>query len=141
MCSGRTSVKSTGDAVTEHDPYVPIVREPELPRVAAAARALTPELERLRSAVGDRTDLLATLYASRALAADDEHGRVHGLVIQADGLLWPELSDLARLADPALDPARHGGTGTWHPECPECRGTLAAARVHAWRRFRTVGPS
>ena len=127
--------------MTEPDPYVPIVREPELPRVSAAARALAPDLERLRLAVGDRTDLLAGLYASRAIAADDEHGRVHGLVVQADGLLWPELSDLAWLAGPALDATRHGGTGTWHPGCRECRGALAAARVEAWQRYRTVGPS
>ena len=126
--------------MTEHDPYVPIVREPELPRVVAAARALEPELERLRQAVGERTDLLATLYASRALAADDEHGRIHGLVIQADGLLWPELADLARLAGPALDPARHGGTGTWHPDCPDCRGAVAAARVTSYHRYRTIAP-
>jgi hypothetical protein len=127
--------------VTEPVPYVPIVRAPELPRVSAAARALAPDLEDLRAAVGHRTDLLAGLYASRALAADDEHGRGHGLVVQADGLLWPELTDLAWLASPALDPARHGGTGTWHPGCRECRGALAAARVAAWRRYRTIGPS
>jgi hypothetical protein len=122
------------------DPFVPIVREPELPRVSAAARALAPDLEGLRAAVGDRTDLLAGLYASRALAADDEHGREHGLVVQADALLWPELTDLAWLAAPALDPSRHAGTGTWHPVCRECRGAVAAARVAAWHRYRTIGP-
>lgn len=122
------------------EPYVPIVREPELPRVSAAARALRPDLEGLRAAVGDRTDLLAGLYASRALAADDRHGRGHGLVVQADGLLWQELADLAWLAEPSLDPSRHGGTGTWHPGCRECSGALAAARVAAWHRYRTVGP-
>lgn len=127
--------------MTEPDPYVPIVREPELPRVSAAARALEPELESLRAAVGDRTDLLAGLYASRALAADDDHGRVHGLVVQADALLWPELADLAWLAEPGLDAGRHGGTGTWHPRCRECRAAVAAARVRAWRRYRTIGPA
>ena len=126
--------------MTEPDPYVPIVREPELPRVSAAARALAPDLEPLRSAVGDRTDLLAGLYASRALAADDDHGRGHGLVVQADALLWPELTDLAWIAGASLDPARHGGTGTWHPTCRECRAAQAAARVAAHHRYRTIGP-
>ncbi len=122
-------------------PYVPIVREPELPRLTAAARALEPELDRLRAAVSDRPDLLAGLYAGRALAADDEHGRREGVVVQADGILWVELDDLARLAEPALDPAQHAGPGTWHPHCPDCRGALAAARVRSHRRYRTVGPT
>jgi len=121
-------------------PYVPIVREPDLPRMAAAARAIEAELERLRAVVADRPDLLAGLYAGRALAADDDHGRRHGLVVQADGLRWVELQDLVRLAGPALDPAQHAGPGTWHPNCPDCRGALAAARVRSHRRFRTVGP-
>jgi hypothetical protein len=129
-----------GGRVTEQEPYVPIVREPELPRLAAAARAIEAELERLREVAVDRPDLLAGLYAGRALVADDEHGRRHGLVIQADGMLWAELEELARLAAPALDPARHAGPGTWHPACPDCRGALAAARVRSHRRFRTVGP-
>ncbi len=121
-------------------PYVPIVREPDLPRMAAAARAIETEVERLRSVTAGRPDLLAGLYAGRALVADDEHGRIHGLVVQADGLRWIELEDLARLAEPALDPARHAGPGTWHPSCWECRGALAAARVRSHRRYRTVGP-
>jgi hypothetical protein len=125
----------------EQPPYVRIVREPELPRLTAAARALEPELERLRAAVQDRSDLLAGLYVARALAADDEHGRQHGVVVQADGMFWAELDDLARLAEPALDPARHGGPGTWHPRCPDCRGALAAARVRSHRHYRTVGPA
>jgi hypothetical protein len=33
--------------------------------------------------------------ASRALNADDDHGREHGLVSQADQLRWPELQALA----------------------------------------------
>jgi hypothetical protein len=126
--------------MTEPDPYVPIVREPELPRISAAARALAPDLESLRLAVGDRTDLLAGLYASRALAADDEHGRIHGVVVQADGLLWPDLVDLAWLATPALDPRRHGGTGTWHPNCRECRASTAVAHITTHHHYRTVGP-
>lgn len=121
-------------------PFVPIVREPDLPRLAAAGRAVEAEMRRLRDMVADRPDLLAWLYAGRALVADDDHGRRHGVVVQADGLLWAELEDLADLAEPALDPTRHAGTGTWHPDCPRCRGAQAAARVRSRRRYRTIGP-
>lgn len=127
--------------MTEPKPYVSIVREPDLRRLAAAARAIEAELERLRSVAADRPGMLAGLYAARAVVADDEHGRGAGLVVQADGLRWTELDELARLAEPALDPTRHAGAGTWHPHCPDCRGALAAARVRAHRRYRTVGPT
>jgi hypothetical protein len=127
--------------VTEPKPYVSIVREPDLRRLAAAARAIEPELERLHSAAAGRLDLLAGLYASRAIVADDEYGRGAGLVIQADGLRWAELDELARLVEPQLDPTRHAGAGTWHPHCPDCRGALAAARIRTHRRYRTVGPT
>jgi hypothetical protein len=121
-------------------PFIPIVREPELPRLTAAGRALEVEIPRLRDLPADRDDVRAAIYAARALVADDDHGRAHGIVVQADGLLWPELDDLARLAEPVLDPGRHAGPGTWHPDCPDCRGAQAAARIRTHRRYRTVGP-
>ena len=97
------------------------------------------------------------LYTSSTVALDATTGKIKGhfqytpnesfdwdegreLVLDSYASFSPELADLAWLAETALDPARHGGTGTWHPLCRECRGALAAARVHAWRRYRTVGP-
>ena len=90
-------------------PFIPIVREPDLPRLTAARRAIEAEIPRLRALPHVRDDILATLYAGRALVADDEHGRQHGFVVQADGLLWPELDDLATApADPvAARPTHH----------------------------------
>jgi hypothetical protein len=121
-------------------PFVPIVREPDLPRLTAAGAAVRVELDRLSAAGVDRADVVAGLYAARAVVADDQHGREHGLVVQADRLRWDELEDLVGLAGPVLDPARHAGTGTWHPACPACRGAQAAARIRNHRRYRTVGP-
>jgi hypothetical protein len=126
--------------VTEQ-PFVPIVREPDLPRLTAAGGAVRAEIDRLAAAgLVDRADLAAGLYAARALVADDKHGRAHGLVVQADGLRWSELEDLVGLAGAELDPARHAGTGTWHPGCAACSGAQAAARIRRHRRYRTVGP-
>lgn len=143
MCSGRAS-SSAGGRVTDQ-PFVPIVREPDLPRLTAAGAAVRAEMDRLTAAGVDRADvdradLVAGLFAARALVADDDHGRGHGVVVQADGLLWAELEDLVGLAGPVLDPARHAGTGTWHPNCPACRGAQAAARIRTHRRYRTIGP-
>ncbi len=121
-------------------PFVPIVREPDLPRLTAAGAAVRAEMARLSAAGVDRADLVAGLYAARAVVADDNHGRGHGLVVQADGLHWDELEDLVGLAGPVLDPARHAGTGTWHPACAACRGAQAAARIRTHRRYRTVAP-
>ena len=122
-------------------PFVPIVREPDLPRLTAAGAAVLTEMERLTAAGVDRADLVAGLFATRALVADDQHGRNPGIVVQADTLRWDELEDLAGLAGPVLDPTRHAGTGTWHPACPACRGAQAAARIRGHRRYRTVGPT
>lgn len=136
---GSSVVEQRGGRVTEQ-PFIPIVREPELPRLAAARRAIEAEIPRLRSLPHVRDDLVAALYAGRALVADDEHGRQHGVVIQADGLLWAELDDLATLVEPLLDPRRHAGPGSWHPDCSSCRAAQAAARLRTHRRYRTIGP-
>jgi hypothetical protein len=136
---GSNVVEQREDCVTDQ-PFIPIVREPTVPRLAAARRAIEAEIPRLRALPHVRDDILAALYADRALVADDEHGRQHGLVIQADGLLWPELDDLATLVEPVLDPRLHAGPGTWHVDCPSCRAAQAAARLRTHRRYRTVGP-
>jgi hypothetical protein len=120
--------------------FIPIVREPDLPRLAAAGRAIEAEAPRLAGLPPDRIDVVAAIYAERALVADDDHGRAHGLVVQADGLLWAELDDLARLVAPLLDERQHAGPGSWHADCPGCRGAQAAARIRTHRRYRTVGP-
>ncbi len=93
--AGRGGAQNGDGMADEQPPYVPIVREPELQRLAAAGRAVLAELSRLHDAVGHRPDLLAGLYAARALVADDEHGWRHGLVVQADSLRWTELERLA----------------------------------------------
>lgn len=125
----------------EERPPVRIVREPDLRRLAEATRAVLAEFDRLRELVGHRPDVLAHLYAGRAVRADDDHGRALGLVVQADELRWSELDQLVRLAEAALDGDRHGGVGTWHPRCADCEAVLAMARIRSRHRYRTVGPA
>jgi hypothetical protein len=43
-----------------------------------------------------------------AIAADDDHGRAHGGVVQAHGLRWDELYALADLIASAVDVKHHG---------------------------------
>ena len=87
------------------DPAI-IVREPDLPRIAAASRALLAELIRPRPSGQWATDHLALMLASRALNADD-HGRETGLVIQADGIAGPNSS-----SSPNSPPKCSTSTGT-----------------------------
>lgn len=117
-----------------------IVREPELPRVTAAARAIAAELLRPRPSGMWTPEFLAPAFAGRALSADDDHGRRHGVVVQADDLRWAELDALAELVEPLIDPREHGGTGTWHPRCRTCSAIAPHRRITAHRRYRTVGP-
>jgi hypothetical protein len=124
----------------EQPPYVPIVREPDLRRLAAAARAVLAEFDRLRELVGHRPEILAHLYAGRAVRADDDHGRSQGFVVQADELRWSELEQLVRVAESHVDTGGHGGAGGWHRDCPDCAAVLALARIRARHRYRTVGP-
>ena len=138
--AGRGGAQNGDGMADEQPPYVPIVREPELQRLAAAGRAVLAELSRLHDAVGHRPDLLAGLYAARALVADDEHGWRHGLVVQADSLRWTELERLAELVAPHLDADRHAGAGSWHVDCPQCQALLTVARIRARYRYRTVNP-
>jgi hypothetical protein len=129
-----------GVALDEQPQYVPIVREPDVRRLASAARAVLAEFDRLRELVGHRPEILARLYATSAVRADDDHGRAAGLVIQADEMRWSELEEMVRLAEAQLESGQHAGISTWHPDCADCRGVLAVARVRARHRFRTVGP-
>ncbi len=124
----------------EQPRYVRIAREPDLPRIAAATRAVLAEFERLRDLTGHRPEVLARLYAGRAVAADDDHGRAHGLVVQADELRWTELEHLVRLAETRLEPGQHADVGTWHQDCPDCQAVLAIGRIRARHRYRTVSP-
>ena len=119
---------------------VRIVREPDLPRITAAARAIAAEMIRPRPSGMWTPEFLAPAFASRALAADDDHGRAHCVVVQADGLSWDEIDALAELTLPVLDAARHGGVGSGHPRCPSCTAIGAYRRIAAHRRYRTVGP-
>jgi hypothetical protein len=124
----------------EQPRYVPIVREPDLTRIAAATRAVLAEFDRLRELTGHRPDILARLYAARAVAADDDHGAARGLVVQADELRWAELDQLVRLAEAQLEPGRHADVGTWHQDCPDCQAVLAIGRIRARHRYRSVSP-
>jgi hypothetical protein len=133
--------RQLGVGMDERSGGVPIVREPELSRLAAAAAAVLAEFERLREAVGDRPEMLSHLHAANAVRADDNHGRARGLVVQADEMRWSELTELARLAETHLDPDTHAGVGTWHQDCPACQAALAIARVRAHHRYRTIGPT
>ena len=64
--------------------------------LSAAARAILGEMTRPRPSGEWAEEYLAPMFATRALAADDDHGRTSGLVVQADGLRWDELDALAR---------------------------------------------
>ena len=78
------------------------------------------------------------MLASRALNADDDHGREHGLVIQADDIRWPELLVLAELATTVLDFDRHMTTNAVHAG-PQCTAIQAYRRILNYNRYRTVG--
>jgi hypothetical protein len=80
------------------------------------------------------------MFASRALAADDDHGRGSGLVVQANGLRWDELAALAAVSGSLLDWERHSDPGTWHPDCVVCTAISAHRRITNHQRYRTVGP-
>jgi hypothetical protein len=117
-----------------------IVREPDLPGIAAATRAVLAELTRARPAGQWATDHLAPMLAGNAIAADDDHGRTHDYVVQADKLRWPELLVLADVIVPALDFDRHMTTNAVHTDCPQCTAIQAHRRITGYLRHRTIGP-
>ena len=121
-------------------PFIPIVREPDLPRLTAARRAIEAEIPRLRALPHVRDDILAALYAGRALVADDEHGRQHGFVVRPTGCSGRSWTTSPRWSSRSSTRSRHAGPGTWHADCPSCRAAQAAARLRTHRRYRTVGP-
>jgi hypothetical protein len=128
-----------GESAVVPDPTI-IVREPDLPRIAAATRAVLGELGRPRPAGQWASEYLAPMLANRALDADDDHGREHGLVIQADELRWPELEALAETVKAVLDFDRHMTTNAVHAECLQCTAIQAYRRIANYSRYRTVGP-
>jgi hypothetical protein len=105
-----------------------IVRPLDTPRLMAAERGVSAAMGNVLNRVGEtwNTRVLARLYASAALAADDRHGREHKLITQHHGIAEPDLLDVIALAVP---PARHGVTGEVHPGCPDCRRVFALGRV------------
>jgi hypothetical protein len=138
-------VRSKGESAVVPDPTncepTIIVREPDLPRIAAATRAVLGELARPRPAGQWDTQYLAPALASRAINADDDHGREHGVVIQADQLRWPELQALAEVVKPVLDFDRHMTTNAVHSGCEQCTAIQAYRRIVNYSRYRTVGPN
>ena len=119
---------------------VHIVREPDPLWIGAATRAVLAELTRPRPSGQWGPEYLAPIVATSAVAADDDHGRAHGAVVQADELRWEELYALADLIASALDLEHHGGAGTWHPDCSACVAITAHNRLTAHKRYQTVGP-
>jgi hypothetical protein len=79
--------------------------------------------------------------ASRALNADDDHGREHGLVSQADQLRWPELQALAEVVKPMLGFDRHMTTNALRSGCRQFTAIQAYRRIVNYSRYRTVGPN
>jgi hypothetical protein len=118
---------------------VRVVRAPDLPRIGAATRAVPAELTRPRPSGQWGPEYLAPIVAARAIAADDDHGRAHGIVVQADGLRWDELYPLTDLVASALDVDQHGSVGSWHPDCSACTTITAHSRITAQQRYQTVG--
>lgn len=118
-----------------------IVREPDFARIAAATRAILTELTRARPAGQWATEHLGPMLAGEALAADDDHGRAHDRVVQADGLRWPELLVLAEVVAPALDFDRHMTTNAVHADCGQCTAIQAHRRILGHLRHRTIGPA
>jgi hypothetical protein len=117
-----------------------IVREPDLPRINAATRAVLAELARPRPSGQWGPEYLTPIVAASAIAAADEHGRAHGIAVQADGLRWDELYALTDLIASALDVDHHGSVGSWHPDCSACTAITAHSRITAHKRYQTVGP-
>jgi len=60
-----------------------IVREADLAWTSAATRAVSAELTRPRPSGRRGPEYLAPLVATSAVAADDDHGRARGAVVQA----------------------------------------------------------
>lgn len=128
------------------EPSVPerptiIVREPDLPRIAAATRAVLAELARPRPSGQWATDHLAPMLAGEAINADDDHGRENLLVVQADKLRWPELRALAEVVAAVLDFDRHMTVNAVHDGCRQCTAIQAYRRIRSYDRYRTIGPN
>jgi hypothetical protein len=119
---------------------VRIVREPDLPRIGAATRAVLAELTRLPPSGQRGPQYPAPIIAARATAADDEHGRAHAIAVQADGLRWHDPYVLTDLIASALDVDHHSADG-WHPDCSACTAITAHNRITAHQRYQTVGPN
>jgi hypothetical protein len=140
-----SNVRSKGEFAVVPERSVPdptiIVREPDLPRIAAATRAVLAELARPRPSGQWATDHLAPMLAGEAINADDDHGRENLLVIQADKLRWPELRALAEVAAAVLDFDRHMAVNAVHDDCLQCTAIQAYRRVRSYDRYRTIGPN
>jgi hypothetical protein len=98
-----------------------IVRPLDTPRLMAAERGVSAAMGNVLNRVGEtwNTRVLARLYASAALAADDKHGREHNLITQHHGITEPDLLDVIALAVP---PVAHGVPGEVHPGAPTAGG-------------------
>jgi hypothetical protein len=125
---------------TNSEPTI-IVREPDFPRIAAASRAVVTELTRARPSGQWATEHLAPMLASRAINADDDHGRASEMVVQADGLRGPELLTFAELVAPTLNFEHHMTTNAVHANCDQCTAIQAHRRIASYNRYRTVGPN
>jgi hypothetical protein len=107
-----------------------IVRPLATPRLSAATVGVSRQMGEIlnRASAQWEPRLLAHLYASAALEADDAHGEEHELITQHYGIQRPDLAAVIELASAALD-GRHAVPGELHQNCPRCNAVFALGRV------------
>lgn len=106
-------------------------RETEAERIRAVSQGVEQQRARVIDQLGNQAtpQMIARIYARAAVAADDTHGRQHGLITQADHLRWDDLSDRRTLLAGFANPTAHGGPDCSHPGCSACDAALAYQRL------------
>jgi hypothetical protein len=126
-----------------------IVRPIDTPRLTAATVGGQPQDGQVLNQTGAQWGprLLANLYPSAALEADDDHGEEHDLISQHYGISRADLELVLDLASSALD-GRHAVPNGIHDNCPHCDAAFALGRIlntvvwtsaPAWKQARPGG--
>ena len=126
-----------------------IVRPIDTPRLTAATVGVSRKMGEVLNQAGAQWEprLLANLYASAALQADDAHGEEHDLISQHYGISKADLVLVLDLATGTLD-GRHAVPNGIHNDCPDCDAAFALGRIcntvewtsaPLWRRDRPGG--
>lgn len=121
-----------------------IVRPIDTPRLTAATVGVSRKMGEVLNQAGAQWEprLLANLYASAALAADDAHGEEHEMISQHYGIVKADLVLVLDLATSSLD-GRHAVPNGIHNNCPSCDAAFALGRLRntvewtsapTWRR-------